>query len=275
MADRPFDQTWDELEQYVEDIFFTELNKKVDGVSVDLADVIEKKLTKQLDDFFRNLGNMVGQWTTDAPDWVQYHSGPWPDYSKAYAVWKRVKERGTHDYFKLSELPFIKRNSKASRKLRRKMVKTKEELKATPSLAMELRELGNPSEYWGNVSVWIESHTNTAGADGKRRYNKGTYRKGVAQHSGRIMSPTTDFVTLHVQWLPLLDGLDVLERGVTEESGGMALPDDVQKKLMNRLFRNDGKQAYRPLLGPYMLWYQDTTVRKMLKDVSAPYGPQL
>jgi hypothetical protein len=287
MATRPLDKEWAEVKAYVEDIFFTDLNEKIEGVAVDLADEIEKSITKQLDTFFSNLANMFGNWANGAPDWVLDTNGEWQNYAYSYADFKQVKKRGSRDFFVLREMaPAFRGKSNLDRYLRRQRQKRdtktrkKGQLKG-PSLKQEIKSLANPSKYWGRPLVLIESHTNTRGRDGKRRYNKGVTRMG-SHPGGRIMNIKGDFVTLHVEWLPALSGLDVLERGITEEpaaamgkGAGASLPHDVIAKLMNREMRNDGKLAYRPLLGPYMLWYQDTTVRQVMRKTALPYGPQL
>jgi hypothetical protein len=264
-----FDEEWYAVEEYFADVFFTELNKKVDGVSVDLRDEIEKAVIKACDGFFRNLSNMIGDWTNNTPQFAEYYVGEWEDYSASYYKWKKVSERGQYNWFMLSELPRIKRNSKKSRALRRKMVRSKDELKRSPSLRMQLRSLAAPSEYWGEPVVYIDSHTNTAGADGKRRYNAGVRRLG-SNKGGQIMKSDADFVTLDIRWLPYLNGVDVLARGATEYvAGRQTFPTSMVDKLMNT------ETAYRPLLGPYILWYQNTVIRQTLKNITTKYGAQL
>jgi hypothetical protein len=275
--DRPFEKDWDDLNAYVENVFFTNVNKVVNGAAYDLADDIERKLTKQLDTFFSNLSDMVGRWKNAAPKWVQDINGPWTDYSDDYADFKQVRERGARDYFVLREMaPVARSRTRLARRLRRERFtrgKKKGKLRG-PSLKQELKTLGNPSAYWGRVVVTIESMTNTD--TGRRRYNKGTQRRGK-RPGGQILSPAADYLTLHIEWLPSLEGLDVLDRGVTEEprEGMLGLPGEIAVKLETIQWRKDGKQAYRPLLGPYMLWYQDTTVRQTIQKITAQHGAQL
>lgn len=265
-----FDDQWDDLTGYFAEIFFTELNKKVDGVAVDLKKVLETEITKSLDNFFRNLANQLGDWATEPPDYVMYHSGSWIEYAASYYKFKKVADRGEHNWFALSELPRIRRNSRKSRSLRRRQVKSAAQLKQNPSLRMLLRNLDSPTAYWGDVTVDIWRRTNTDGKDGKRRYNKGVERLGVNK-GGQIMKSDADFLTLSVHWLPMLNGMDLLERGVTERRapGHKALPGRVTDILENH------EHAYRPLLGPYILWYQDTVIKKTMKNITDKYGAQL
>jgi hypothetical protein len=277
---RPFEQTWDDLEAYVEKVFFATLTDDILGYADTLSLKIEREIRKQLKSFFLDLSNMFGDWVQSEPEWVREISGPWQEFSLSYFKFKNPASRSRKDqrmdFFVYSELPRIVRNSRKSRLQRRAKVKTARELARSPSLRMMIRNLGDPAQYWGDVSVTIESHTKI-NRGGRRQYKAGTSRDGQ-NLGGKTIKFSTDYVTISVEWLPALNGLDVLERGVTEtpSKGYAALPRSVQTKLLNKEYRDsDHAPAYRPLLGPYMLWYQDTTIRQIMKKATAAYGPQI
>jgi hypothetical protein len=202
--------------------------------------------------------------------------GSWGELSNRYYSWKNpssiTRDNRSSNFFMLSELARIKRNStKSKQQWRQKRVKTVKQLKASPSLRMQISNLANPSAYYGKVSVTIESHTKV-NRGGRRQYKAGTFRQGV-NVGGQVIRSASDFVTLSVVWLPAINGLDPLTRGVTENPrGGAALPDSLRTKLLNHEHNEQGV-AYRPLLGPYMLWYQDMVIRRIVKSAIAPYGP--
>jgi hypothetical protein len=283
MAERPLDQTWREVEAYVEDMFFTQLTEQIAGFADALGLQIEADIRRGLERFFAELSTLINGLEA-APEWVTDNDGTWEELSASYLKFKNPKVNSSRDYrnnfFVLSELARIKRNSKKSRALRRRQMVSAAQLRKNPSLRMQIARLGNVADYFGDVSVSIESHTRI-NRGGRRQYKAGTFR-GDVNMGGKQIKFNSDFVTLTVKWLPALDGLDVLERGVTEDAanhgakvGGLRpLPADVRKKLMNHEYNNYGT-AYRPLLGPYMLWYQDTQVREMIRKSVAQYGPQL
>jgi hypothetical protein len=276
-------QTWSELEAYVEQIFFSQLTDKVAGYADDLAQQIEKDINSALNTFFKDLAGMIQPGLNAMPDELQlYSNGSWPELSERYYYWKNPSNKGrqheSSDFFMLSELPRIKRNStKSKQQWRQKRVKTLKELKANPSLRMRLAKLANPSAYYGKVAVTIESHTKV-NRGGRRQYKAGTFRQGV-NVGGQTIKSASDYVTLTVNWLPAISGLDPDRRGVTENpqprseaQGLQQLPEDVKTKLLNHE-HNEMGTAYRPLLGPYMLWYQDTVIRRIVKSAISTYGP--
>lgn len=243
------------LRAFVEDRFFStvtdQLAASADGIGVEIQSV----LTQLLKGFFASLAAKLNGLDEPFEEIRPIVGGSWIPLGLEYEKYRKF---GQTDYFVYSELPILRRRTYRSRKLRRTTIGLKRD--RTESLRNQMKRINNFAELYGAVIVNLESHT-TINRGGRRQYKAGTLREGV-RVGGQITRKSSDFVSIVVDWVPNLTGQDVLVRGVTEEK----LNPRIKRKLLN------SQDAYRPLIGAYLLFYQNTTVRDIILGTLRKYG---
>jgi hypothetical protein len=299
---------YEEVSSYMESVFFTKITDNLATYADKMALRIQRDINSHMDSFFAGLADMIKPGLEDIPHQLSPTGVTWPVLSEHYFNWKNSTEahntRGAaqSNMFMLRELPKIVRiapgrKTSKSKRARRTRVYSDSQLRKSPSLRDEIRRLGNPAQYYGPVTVFIESHTHIS-PGGHRLYKAGTFRDGIMNSrnggfdlkSDRI-SKKSDYVTITVDWMPALMGVSLQERGVPEQpsthaharSAGMDegpeqdalaslaksvkdLPETVTNRLLNR------EHAYRPLLGPYMVYYQNSVVRNIIRNATSRFG---
>lgn len=246
----------DEIQAWVADRFFTELNDRLAQNAEALADNIEKALTIALNTFFSTVANALkGESLTAPPSQIAAYLPAWKDLNPEYEVYQK---HGQIDYFVFSELPRLKRRTARAREKTRKTMGLQYD--RANSLRNQLGQIRDFSKVYGTIQVEITSMTKV-NRGGRRQYRAGTQRNG-ANVGGKPIKFDADYVTIAINWVPKLAGMDVMRRGVTEGP----LNPRVKRKLLNH------DDAYRPLIGPFLLYYQDKTVNQIINANIKRFG---
>jgi hypothetical protein len=232
-----------QLRAIVEDRFFTALTDELAATADELALAIEADVKRALRTFFSSLASKLTGLTGPFPEITRYVGSDWIPLGFEY---EKYRKYGQTDFFVYSELPIVRRRTHKSQSLKRSTIGLKRDRER--SLRNQLAEITDFAKFYGDVIVTVESNTKI-NKGGRREYIAGTTRNGM-RVGGQKISTKSDFLTIKVDWAPKLAGLDVLQRGVTEAN----LNPRVKRKLLN------SQAQYRPLVGPYMLYYQNAVI---------------
>lgn len=243
-----------EIRAYVEDRFFSRITDQLAKSADEIGVEIQKTVTTALNGFFYSLSQQLNGLTAPAGSIQPYV----PDWVPLGFEYEQYRKQGRTDFFVFSELPILRRRTVKSKKLKRSTMGLKRD--RSLSLKKQLSEIKDFSKIYGTVVVMVDSHT-TINKGGRRQYKAGTTRNGM-RIGGQMVKKASDFVTITVDWVPKLAGQDVMTRGVTEAG----LNPRVRRKLMN------SKASYRPLVGPYLQFYRDTTIKQLINGTILKYG---
>lgn len=237
-------QAFDFIASTERELIVRALDRELDELSGAITETLQREVRGAMNDFFRNLAAQTGLYRSTPA----YSKQPWAALTPNYV---KIQKGGDDRFFVYAE---TRRRARRRRKNPGARYKPLPKRDVKNSLRNTLVRLQDPEKYFGKVEVRIENRTllnrrghaylpQWVGSDGMVRPRN--LKKGYLG------------LEIEVVWFGKLENENFYERGVLES----LLPN--QNNLRTKLL-NDASH-YRPLVGPYLVWYTQNKLAEVFE----------